>query len=695
MRLSLLRRTGLVGLVVASLVVPGAVPAQAAETGTVSGRLTTSTGVGAAHVTVYVYEPRNFFVISRTDTDADGNWSVTGLTTGSYAVGFRLTDGPEQFYRQQTSPWDADQITVTADETTTVDEQLLATGTISGQIRDTAGNPVGDLLLEARKVDSDEVVYARTGPDGRYRMSAWVGAHRISFAPIEGLWQRQYVPGEIDEEEAGEYTVTAGAETAVDDTVLPAGSLSGTLTSATGTPIADAYVGVNTVNMRGGADTRTASDGTFTVPVLLAGAYKIMFDTGSRQQFYDGKLTHEEADVITVQGGQNTTVTESILGTGSVQVSAVDSVTGAPIADFCASPGGCSNGTGKVVVTGLPEGRHDLHLYTNSRRYFARDLLGVQVRANQTTQISPAMRPGAVITTTVVDAQTGAALSGVCLAAFLPKRAALLDGYGNCSDQLGRVSVGPLATGTYKLFATTNRDTYGRQWVGPAGGTGDERQAAAVEATAGTVVAGPQVRMDRAGTISGTVTDAATGAPLRDVFVSVLTGHPGVGAEDATTGADGRYTLTKLGPYAWPVVFGSHPYGYQWSGNAVSRFTATPVTVAAGGTATHDMAMRAASRATGAVTTPDGTPFTGGFVIARSVDTGDIAAADWVENGRFDVPVLGQQRIYFTYELTLGEESVSGTYRLPDADGVLRVARYTVPTTGTLTADLVVSVSTG
>ncbi|MFI6822870.1 carboxypeptidase regulatory-like domain-containing protein [Micromonospora sp. NPDC050187] len=689
MRLSLARRAALVGVAVASLLLPGALPAQAA-TGTVSGRLTTSSGTGAADVTVHVYEPNNFFVIGRTDTDADGNWSVTGLAAGSYAVGFRTANGPEQFHRQQTTPWDADRITVSANETTTVDEQLFATGTISGQIRDAAGNPVGDLLVEATKVDTYDVVYARTESDGRYQMSAWVGTHRISFRPIEGLWQRQYVPGKLDEEEAAQYTVTAGSEIVVDETVLPTGSLSGTLTSATGEPVADAYVAANTVDMYGGVDTRTGADGTFSVPALLAGAYKISFDTGDRQQFYDGKLTHEEADVVTVQGGQTTTVTESILGTGSVEISAVDSVTGAPIANFC-THNGCSNGTGKVTVTGLPEGRHDLYLYTNTGQYFPRDLLDVRVRAGQTTRLSPKMRPGAVITTTVVDAQTGAALRDVCLAAFLPKRAALLDGYGNCSDRLGRINVGPLATGTYKLFADPINDTYGRQWVGTAGGTGDERHAATVGATAGTVVTGPQVRMDRAGTVSGVVTDTATGAPLRDVSVSVLTGHPGAGVKDTTTDEDGRYTLTKLGPYAWPVVFGSRPYGYQWSGNAVSRFTATPVTVTTGGTATHDMAMRAASRATGAVTTPDGTPFTGGYVIARSADTGDVAASGWVENGRFDVPVPGQQRVYFTYELTLGEDFHSGTYKLPDADGVLRVARFTVPTTGTLTVDLVVS----
>ncbi|WDZ85916.1 carboxypeptidase regulatory-like domain-containing protein [Micromonospora cathayae] len=692
MRLSLPRRVALVGVVVASLLAPGAIPAQAAETGTVSGRLTTSTGAGAADVAVIVYETESYFGVGQTSTDSNGDWSVPDLAAGTYAVGFHPLDAPEQYYRQKSKPWEADPVTVTAGGTVTADDQLFATGTITGQIRDAAGQPVYDLLVEAVDVDTYDRTATRTDPNGVYRMAARAGTYHLSFQPIEGLWQTQYVPGKLDPVDAGRYRVTAGAQLVVDETVLPTGTMTGTLTSADGSPVADAHVAVNTANMYGGVDASTDANGVFSVPALLAGSYKIAFYVGERQQFHWGKLTHEEADVVTVSGGQTTTVVERMLGTGSVRISAVDSVTGAPVADFCAH-GECSNGTGTVLVTGLPEGRHDIVLYTTNGRYFQRELTDVRVVADRTTQLTPKMRPGAVITTTVVDAQTGAPVSRVCVAAMLPKQARLPEGFGECTDSAGRMTIGPLATGTYKLFAFPRSTTYGRQWVGADGGTGDERQAVPVTATAGTVVAGPQVRLDRAGKISGVVTDAVTGAPAAYVDVSVLTGHPWLGTDDATTDAQGRYTLERLGPYAWPVVFSGHPYPHQWSGNTVSRYTATPVPVTVGNTTPYDLAIRTGSTVGGAVTDPTGTPFTEGYVAAHNAETGDIVGRSAIENGRHTMTVLGRQRIYFTYSAFLGGRQYSGTYKLPDADGVPRVARFTVPASGTLTVDLTISTS--
>ncbi|GLY25843.1 carboxypeptidase regulatory-like domain-containing protein [Micromonospora sp. NBRC 101691] len=689
MRLSLTRRVALVGVVAASLLAPGALPAQAAETGTVSGRLTTSTGAGAADTLVIVYTP-DFFGAGSTSTDANGNWSVTDLAPGSYAVGFHPSDAPEQYYRQKSTPWDADRVTVTAGDTTTADDQLFATGTVSGQIRDAAGAPVSDLLIEAVEVDTYVRSHVRTDPDGRYRMGVLAGTYRISFQPIEGIWQSQYVPGKLDQEAAGRYAVTAGAEIVVDETVLPTGSLSGTLTDAAGQPVAEAHVSVNTANMYGAVDAQTDANGAFSVPALLAGAYKIAFYVGDRQQFYRGKLTHEDADVVTVQGGQSTTVAESLLGEGSVEISAVDSVTGAPVANFCARSV-CSNGTGKVTVTGLPEGRHDISLYTADLRYFQRELADVRVVADRTTRLAPKMRPGAVITTTVVDAQTGTPVPRVCVAAMLPKQAALPEGFGECTDSAGRMRIGPLVTGTYRLFAFPRNTAYGRQWVGATGGTGDERQAVTVTATAGTEVAGPQVRLDPAGKITGVVTDATTGTPAGGVDVSVLTGHPWLGTDDATTDQNGRYTLERLGPYAWPVVFAGHPFPHQWSGNSVNRYTATPVTVTSGTTATYDVAMRTGSTVSGTFTTPDGKPFTDGYVAAHNVETGDVVGRSAVENGRFSMTALGGQRVYLTYNVGIEGRYHAGRYTVVDPDGVRRLARFTVPTTGTLTADLVVS----
>ncbi|MGK5737802.1 carboxypeptidase regulatory-like domain-containing protein [Micromonospora sp. URMC 103] len=690
MRLTVARRALVAGAVTAALVLPGAAPAQAAETGSVSGRLTTSTGVAATEVPINVYRADSYDHAGSAMTDADGNYTVAGLAAGSYVVGYYADGLPEQYYHHKSTPWDADPVTVTAGATTRVDEQMRATGTITGRLTDVAGNPVVDMYLQASEVDGSNSASGRTDEQGRFAMNALAGRYRVSFQPIEGSYQSQYVPGKLDEEAAAVFEVTAGAETTVDDTVLPVGTLTGRFTTAAGAPLTNADVNVTTVNMYGGASTQTDADGEFRVE-LLQGSYKVGFMAGDRQQYYRGKLLAEQADTVTVTGGATTTIRDSLLGTGSVTISAVDSVTGAPVADFCAESV-CSNGTGRLTVTGLPQGQHDLSLYAPNGRYFSRDLTGVRVRAGQTTPLTVKLRPGAVITTTIVDRQTGAPVPDVCLDAFLPKQAALTDGHGECSDRTGRISVGPLRTGSYKLFAAPQETTYGRQWVGADGGTGDERQAVVVDATAGQVATGPQVRLDRAGSVTGTVTDAATGKPVQGITVSVLTGHPGAGVDDATTDENGVYTLGRLGPYAWPVVYSDAQYAIEWSGDKPSRFTATPVTVTAGGTARQDAQLDRGVSLTGTFRTPDGAPYTGGFVVARSADTGDIAGSGWITDGRFEMRLKGRQRVFFTYDVQLGDQQLSGRYLVTEPDGTRKVGLFTVPATGSMSAELVVPI---
>ncbi|TWJ25039.1 carboxypeptidase-like regulatory domain-containing protein [Micromonospora endolithica] len=693
MRLPLIGRALTAGTVAAVLVLSGAGPAHAEETGTVGGRLTTSAGAGAAEVRVEVYPADGYEPAGSTTTDADGDYAVSGLAPGSYTVGFFAWGRPDQYHHHKSDLWDADPVTVTAGETTTVDEQLRATGTITGQIVDQAGAPVPGLFVRGSEIDTNDWAAGSTDDTGTFTMSALPGRYRLSFAPIEGSYQDQYLPGKLDEQDAGIYEVPADGTVTANDTVLPVGTLAGRLLTAAGAPLADAEVYVNTANMYGGTNATTDADGRFRVSVLQ-GSYKVGYSAGERQQWYRGKLDSEDADLVTVPGGQQTSIADRLLGTGTITVTAVDSVTGGPVANFCAVDS-CSQGSGRVTVRDLPQGRHDVYLYAPDRRYFPRDLADVRVRAGQDTPITVKLRPGAVITTTIVDRQTGSPVRDVCVDAFLPKRASLRDGYGECSNGQGRLTVGPLATGSYKLFAVPQDGPYGRQWVGADGGTGDERQALTVTATAGQVTTGPQVRLDRAGVVTGRVTDATTGAPLADATVSVLTGHPGVGAGDAQTGQDGTYRLERLGPYAWPVVFthGSDT-AREWSGDEPSRFTATPVTVTVGGTATADAQLDAGVPVAGTIRTTDGTAFRGGYVMAHSADTGDYAGSGWVTDGRFSLRLKGPQRVFVSYDVTLADDQrYQGRYRATRPDGSTGLALFTVPATGELPVDLVIPTS--
>ncbi|MET8043253.1 carboxypeptidase regulatory-like domain-containing protein [Micromonospora sp. NPDC005215] len=684
------RRALLAGAVVAALVLPGATPAQAAATGAVSGHLTTSTGTPAAEVRVQVYESETYDWVGNASTDADGNYTVADLPVGAYLLGYFPPEQPGQFYRQQATIWDATPVTVTAGGTAKADDQLFPAGTITGQLVNTAGAPLPNLYVEAREVETDGTAGNLTDDQGRFTISTRPGRYVVSFGPIEGSSQLQYVPGKTDQESATVFEVKAGEAITVNDTALPAGTLSGRFTTAAGAPLTDAQVSISTGNGSTGAYTQTDANGEFSAQ-LLPGSYLVGVYAGDRQQYYRGKLTSMDADRVEVRGGQQTRITDSLLGTGSVTVKAVDSVTGAPVADFCVESL-CSRGTGSVTVTDLPQGSHTIYLNAPDRLHFSREVSGVRVKADRDTNVTAKLRPGAVISTTIVDRQSGAPVADVCLDTFLPKQAALKDGYGDCSDRAGRIQVGPLAAGSYKLFAVPQADTYGRQWVGANGGTGDEREAIAVTATAGQVVSGPQVKLDRAGTVTGTVTGTA-GKPVPDALVSVLTGHPGVGAQDATTDEHGVYTLSRLGPYAWPVVVGAYPYASEWSGDKPSRFTATPVTVTAGTAATNNVQLDQGVQLTGTFRTPDGTPFTDGFVIARNVDTGDIAGNIWMTNGQFSFRLKGPQKVFFTYNVSLGAKEFDGRYLVTQPDGTRKLARFTVPASGSMSVDLVVPTS--
>ncbi|MGY3515631.1 carboxypeptidase-like regulatory domain-containing protein [Micromonospora haikouensis] len=391
-------------MLVGAVVLAGAPPAFATETGTIVGRLTTSSGAAATNIPLVVYPSGEYEHVASAQTDSTGDWTVTGLAPGRYTVMF-YADGIEQYYRQTTELREADDVIVTAGETARADDQILPTGFLTGQITDTSGQPVSDLGVNASEADGSQWGAGRTDEDGRYRIRVRPGTYHLRFEPVEGSFQKQYVPGKLDREDAGRFEVTADADTVVDETVLPTGSLSGRFTTTSGTPLTSADVSVTTVNGYNGINARTDATGTFTIPTLLAGSYKVRFRKGSREQHYRGKLDLESADAVVVRGGEQTSIEDSLLGTGSVRISAVNSVTGARVTNFCAHAAYndyqevCSY-NGQVTLTGVPQGRHDIFLYAPDKSYFSQDLLGVEVVANQTTVLSPKLLPKAVVTTT-------------------------------------------------------------------------------------------------------------------------------------------------------------------------------------------------------------------------------------------------------------------------------------------------------
>ncbi|WFE99130.1 carboxypeptidase regulatory-like domain-containing protein [Micromonospora sp. WMMD964] len=245
---------------------------------------------------------------------------------------------------------------------------------------------------------------------------------------------------------------------------------------------------------------------------------------------------------------------------------------------------------------------------------------------------SPA--PGQV-RTVVRDAATGAPVARAC-AALVPVDAAALAAvtigedqlgrYGGCSDEQGVLLTGDVAPGKYRLLVRPYDATvHGLQWVGRHGGTGERERAQVVHVRAGAVTSAPTVRLDPPGTVVGVVTDAATGAPVPRARVMVVpyVPDPKYGDHGPTTDEDGRYTITGLGPYHWPVQFAANGFATVWSGGVGARAQARTVRVRAQQTATLDQALPAGTPLGGAVRVDE--LLTYAQVLAFDAATGDLA----------------------------------------------------------------------
>ncbi|WP_199509858.1 MSCRAMM family protein [Nucisporomicrobium flavum] len=260
--------------------------------------------------------------------------------------------------------------------------------------------------------------------------------------------------------------------------------------------------------------------------------------------------------------------------------------------------------------------------------------------------------PG-LVTTVVRDARTGAPVPGVTVHAIAAEdRFADLWGARAGSDAAGVATFDGLEPGRYSFFVQPGDTAYGMQWLGAYGGTGDRDAALEVTAPATGVLTLPDVRLDAAGTVTGTLTEAATGTPVA-AQVSVASMDPLWQDTTPNVYGTGRYTFTGLGPYGWKLFF--MPDGTagptarvaaQWSGGATDRRRAHPIRVVAGQTTTADQRLRAGTVVSGsAVGGTPGQPVLGP-VYAFHAGTHEImAVSDTPDSLRYAVRLLPGQRV--------------------------------------------------
>ncbi|PWU43438.1 hypothetical protein DLE60_16125 [Micromonospora globispora] len=407
------------------------------------------------------------------------------------------------------------------------------------------------------------------------------------------------------------------------------------------------------------------------------------------QQWAHGKTSFAQADAFRVTAGGTTEVAERLLPPSPITVKARDAITGAPISRVCAFADARRNHCGdtEVTISGLVPGPQTIRVYTEDGNYLPTDATVMVVEGSTAIAVVD-LTPAAHVETTVVDAATGAPVAGAC-ATVAPAGTGELPRVGSlaCSDEAGHLRLDSLEAGSWNLFVRpTNGSPYGAQWVGATGGTGDPARARTVTLAAGRTVSVPPVRLDRAGVITGTVTSAATGAPVTAGEVSIAHAD-GLSYLRWGTSLDdqGRYRLDWLGPYKWQLLFTTDDHALQWSGGVPVRSRAKPVTVRTGQTTVYSPALKVGTVVTGRVTDPAGRLVTADLEF-HNAGTGEVVGKVWDYDGEYRALVLGRQDVTIAWKWQPPFVSYAGWY--DGATDAASAKQVLIPRSGTVTLDV-------
>jgi hypothetical protein len=421
--------------------------------GRMQGRLTDANGTPVFNASVQLFDPADQPSVSAT-TGFDGSWSVDARA-GTYRVRFEAPN-QIQWASGKLSFGAADAFTVTGDQTTTVNETLL---------------PTGSLTVTATDARTGEVVdsFCATADNGTLLVEGCTGAGSVEFPAIG----------------AGSYTVTvddgvhlngvteaarvvSGQATTVDTRlVLGTTFVLAAVDARTGQPVEGVCASLTPAqNPYLPEEHRGACDvaGTITVDRVRPDRYQIFataHDGVHGSQWvgrHGGVGSRTQARVVTARSGGTIRLTIRLDGRGAIAGTITDKATGAPIASATAI-------VGDWAATSDESGHYrldNLGPYEWTVFYLHSDYAGqwsgggsnrlsaerIRVRANHTTTYNVRLRKGTTLTGQIATAD-GVAPDSALVTVY---NAATLDvmGYAAVSPD-GRYRVHVLGPQAVKL----------------------------------------------------------------------------------------------------------------------------------------------------------------------------------------------------------------------------------------------------
>jgi len=392
------------------------------------------------------------------------------------------------------------------------------------------------------------------------------------------------------------------------------GLITGTITAqATGQPVENACVDAYATQTDVLGSACTGPDGTYTIGVPV-GTYRIrVFDPLRRfaTRWAYAADSYATADPITVALSPDTVVNVALLDAGAIVGTVTDAVTGSAIYacvqvlavgsdDFTAYA--CTDGSGQYRAVVADPGKYNVHItadfyvpvWANDRA--TRDVADViSVSAGQDTVVNAQLTPLGQITGRVTDL-AGNPLAYILVAASSSEPPF---GFGNAeTDFDGYYRIRGLPAGRYQvMFVDNSFGNWVTEWWNDSH---DGTHPDLVQVALATETPNINAALGPTGYITGTVTDAATGQPVPNVWVQAVYASTGMTIEPSLavySGLDGRYQIQAVGGTSYKVVFQppDGTYQQQWYRNKPTLKSANRSRVDYGETVPHvDAALRRA-----------------------------------------------------------------------------------------------------
>ena len=535
-------------------------------------------------------------------SNANGEWTISGLAAGNYSInywdcnslGFVGVAYSSQSQVGTLNQSSATLVGVIAGQNTTLPgaTNLTQGGTITGQVSDTSGNPIPGICV-LPEGPSGSFSSAITDSSGAFTLTGLSPSanYAIYFSPCPGsssnfasaYYEQGQSLGSVSFVGATTLNVQSGQTLSGIDVTLGLGdSISGTVTDGTGGPATDVCVDA-VAGSTGYGYTPIARDGTYTLIGLPSGVplYVDFFNcsTGDYLASYystaspEGTTDYSSASTITLQPGDNVTGIDVQMQLGGrisgsfsfaqAQGSSLICVdvynnsysegfgftpTGltttytsqpVPVGDYTVSVGDCNNSSAYLpdyYLSGSEVGTTSSTDASMVTVQAGHDVTGIDLQLSTVDIISG-----------FVDDVNQQPVSNVCVTAIPVAGGPDFTTY-SASDGSYQLQV---ADGDYYIEIGGCAGLYAASYYSlssPAGVAQISDGATPVSVSSSSSPVGPLTLEATLGAnISGTITDASTGAPLQNICVLAYGANENqalVGI--VVTGADGTYDLSNL-----------------------------------------------------------------------------------------------------------------------------------------------------